>query len=161
MAEKLDILDMLERNSIPEPNSGCWLWLRGVAGGKNKYPVWGGKEREKKYPVRRQASHLALMVRGVVVPRGFDACHSCDNPFCVNPDHLFVGTRKANMLDAQAKGRLVGYGKREFCKQGHPLSGDNVRIDPKTGKRSCRICRLRWGRITDAKRRPRKLHANS
>lgn len=153
MAEELDIAGMLERNSIPEPNSGCWLWLRGVSGGRKNYPVWGQKEQ------RRQVSHLALLLRGIVVPRGYDACHSCDNPFCVNPDHLFVGTRTENMRDAQAKGRLVGYGKREFCKQGHPLSGDNVRIDPKTGKRSCCICRLRWGRITDAKRRHRRLRS--
>jgi hypothetical protein len=48
------------------------------------------------------------------------------------------------MRDAQAKGRLVGYGKREFCKQGHPLSEDNVRIDPKSKKRSCKICKRRW-----------------
>jgi hypothetical protein len=85
-----------------------------------------------------------------------DACHRCDNTFCVNYlDHLFAGTRTANMQDAKAKGRLVGYGKRELCKAGHPLSGDNVRVDPKTGKRKCRTCALRWGRITDAKRRAR------
>lgn len=150
MADELDIADMLERNSIPEPNSGCWLWLRGASGGKNKYPVWGQKEQ------RRQVSHLALKLRGIVVPAGYDACHSCDNPFCVNPDHLFVGTRTENMRDAQAKGRLVGYGKREFCKQGHPLSGDNLFIDLKRGKRRCRTCMLRWGREHDARRRPRK-----
>lgn len=132
---------ILEANSIPEPNSGCWLWLGMVANG---YPVWGQKRE------RRQATHLAIEV-----PKGLDACHRCDVTICVNPDHLFVGTRKANMQDARAKGRLVGYGKREFCKAGHPLSGDNVRTDPKSGKRSCRICKRRWGQITDAKRSPR------
>jgi hypothetical protein len=135
----MTLTEMLESNSIPEPNSGCWLWLRGVAGGRNgpSYPVWKWEGR------RRQ------------VPKGFDGCHSCDNTFCINPDHLFVGTRIVNMQDARAKGRLVGYGKREFCKQGHPLSGDNVHVDIKSGKRSCRICKRRWGRITDAKRSPR------
>lgn len=143
--------EMLDHNSVPEPNSGCWIWIRGTAGGKRGvYPVWKWEGQ------RRQASHLALLTKGVNVPKGFDACHTCDNTYCVNPDHLFVGTRKDNMRDAQAKKRLVGYRKREFCKAGHPLSGDNVKTDPRSGKRSCRICRRRWGRITDAKRRPRK-----
>lgn len=150
MATIEDISDMLERNTEWVMPTGCWVWQRGVSGGKYKYPVWGYKTN------RKQVSHLALLVRGIEVPKGFDACHSCDNPLCVNPDHLFVGTRKDNMQDARAKGRLVGYGKREFCKQGHPLSGDNVYINPTNGKRSCRACKLVWGRITDAKRRPRK-----
>lgn len=143
--------EMLARNSVPEPNSGCWIWMRGVAGGKrNAYPVWKWEGR------RRQASHLALQTKGINIPKGFDACHACDNTYCVNPDHLFVGTRKDNMHDAQTKKRLVGYGVREFCKQGHPLSGDNLYIDPGWGKRHCRICMRRWGREHDARRRPRK-----
>ena len=142
------LLDMIERNSMPEPNSGCWLWLRGVSA--RGYGVWKWQGK------LMQATHLALATREISVQAGFDACHTCDNTFCVNPDHLFVGTRKDNMRDAQAKGRLVGYGKRDVCKQGHLLSGDNVRINPKTGKRSCKICKIMWGRITDAKRRPRR-----
>jgi hypothetical protein len=120
-----------------------------VAGGKYKYPVWGQKSE------RRQVTRVVLAAKGVELTDDDDACHRCDVSLCVNPDHLFAGTRAVNMQDARAKGRLVGYGKREFCKQGHPLSGDNVRVDPKSGKRSCRICKRRWGRITDAKRSPR------
>jgi hypothetical protein len=148
----MTLTEMLESNSIPEPNSGCLLWLRGVAGGRNgpSYPVWKWEGR------RRQVSHLALEAKGVKVPKGFDACHRCDVTLCVNDGHLFVGTRKINMLDAQAKGRLVGYGKREVCKQGHPLSGDNVRVDAKSGKRKCRTCERRWNREHDAKRGPRR-----
>ena len=107
--------------------------MRGLAGGKV------GAYREGR---RRQVSHLALSTRGIEVPRGADACHRCDNPLCVNPDR----TRKINMQDAKAKGRLVGYGVRQFCKQG----GDNLYVNPSTGKRRCRMC----GRA----RRSRRAH---
>ena len=146
------IREIVEANSIPEPNSGCLIWLGMIAGGKyggKKYPVWGNKSE------RRQVTRLVLQAKGVDLADTDDACHRCDVTLCVNEDHLFAGSRKDNMQDARAKGRLVGYGKREFCKQGHPLSGENLRVDPKSGKRKCHFCSLQWGRITDAKRRPR------
>jgi hypothetical protein len=123
-----------------------------VAGGKyagKKYPVWGNKSE------RRQVTRLVLTAKGVDLKDTDDACHSCDVSLCVNENHLFAGTRKDNMQDASRKGRLVGYGKREFCKAGHPLSGENLYINPGSGKRRCRKCGRRWGRITDAKRSPR------
>lgn len=41
------------------------------------------------------------------IPKGMQVLHRCDNPPCVRPDHLFLGTQRDNMLDCQAKGRLV------------------------------------------------------
>lgn len=42
------------------------------------------------------------------VPKGLKVLHTCDNPPCCNPDHLFIGTQKDNMQDASEKGRLKG-----------------------------------------------------
>jgi hypothetical protein len=138
---------VIEANSIPEPNSGCWLWLRKAPGGYGYCKING-----KAVP----ATHVALMCTGIEVKAGMVACHTCDNTYCVNPDHLFVGTQSDNVLDAVKKGRWVGYGKRTTCKRGHPLSGENLYVDPKYAKHHCRTCRKMWGVIQDAKRRDRK-----
>ncbi len=52
-----------------------------------------------------RASHIALMLAGRPLPEGMHALHSCDNPPCVNPDHLAAGTRSQNMRDMVARGR--------------------------------------------------------
>jgi hypothetical protein len=142
MTTKPSIRELIEANSIPEPNSGCWLWLRGV--NSMGYPTWNWPEGTTL--VSRRALGLT--------DRRDEACHRCDNPLCVNyENHLFVGTRTDNMRDASAKGRLVGYGKRELCKNGHPLSGDNLYVDAKYSHRHCRECGRRRWRAYDARRK--------
>lgn len=51
------------------------------------------------------AHRLALALTGIAVPKGKDVCHRCDVRNCVNPDHLYVGTRKENMADCSDRGR--------------------------------------------------------
>lgn len=64
-------------------------------------------------------------------PDGFEACHSCDNPNCVNPDHIWVGTHKQNMEDATRKGRMKSfapYAGVTHCKNGHEFTEENTRV---------------------------------
>jgi hypothetical protein len=127
----MTLAEMLEANSIPEPNSGCLIWLRACT--RKGYPVVRRDGRNQ------YVSHLALEAKGIEVPKGFMACHRCDNTFCINDGHLFVGSAKDNTQDALKKGRLTLQRKKEFCIRGHPMSGDNLYIYAAHGRR-CRAC---------------------
>jgi hypothetical protein len=85
--------------SAPDPNSGCWIWLK--ARRWNGYGVI--RHQHKVWSAHRLVYEIA---NGASVPPNIDVCHKCDVPSCVNPDHLFVGTRGDNMRDCAKKGRI-------------------------------------------------------
>lgn len=84
---------------IPEPNSGCWLWL-----GSETNSGYGCVRHKGKNLKAHRASWL--LFRGPL-KRRLSVCHKCDNPPCVNPDHLFLGTHQENMRDMVRKGRTI------------------------------------------------------
>jgi hypothetical protein len=81
-----------------ERGSGCWNWTGTIEG----YGYGVLDHNWKRY----RAHVLALEFDGRPVPKGMVACHHCDNPRCVRPDHLYVGTVKDNAIDAKERGRL-------------------------------------------------------
>ncbi|MBY8918785.1 HNH endonuclease [Nitratireductor sp. L1-7-SE] len=94
-------LAYFEERSIPEPNSGCWIWL----GALHKRHGYGAV---RAYGSTTRAHRLCFEVTsGQKLPSSIDVCHTCDVRCCVNPDHLFMGTRTDNMQDCSAKGRIV------------------------------------------------------
>lgn len=86
---------------IPDMPSGdeCWEW-RGVKNNKG-YGFIGA-------PARVYAHRLSYEQFVGPIPEGLFVCHHCDNPGCVRPSHLFVGTQKDNMADCSRKGRTTG-----------------------------------------------------
>lgn len=87
----------IEAYSIPEPNSGCWLWLARVS--PNGY---GSTNVDGRDTGAHRASYLAF---NGPIPSGLHVLHRCDVPLCVNPDHLWLGTNADNVRDMVAKGR--------------------------------------------------------
>ena len=126
-----------EKNTIPEPMSGCLLWIGDHArAGYGRLRI-GGK--------RLYAHRLAWEMAHGPIPAGLSALHHCDNPACVNMEarHIFLGTQKDNVVDMIRKGRDRGasteHRTASKCKYGHAFGSLNVRIGV-GGRRHCVTC---------------------
>jgi hypothetical protein len=94
-----------ESKYIPEPNSGCWLWMGALL------PFGYGVLGAGGHTGTIRAHHAAWRIYRGDIPAGMWVLHKCDVPSCVNPDHLFLGTHQDNMRDCRQKGRST-YGDR-------------------------------------------------
>lgn len=76
--------------------SGCFIWL--AAKNRKGYGMYGSKKE-------KFAHRISFLFLNGEIPKGMLVCHTCDNPSCVNPKHLFLGTAKDNALDMVNKAR--------------------------------------------------------
>lgn len=76
---------------------GCWNWIAH----RNK----AGYGRITVMKKDCTAHRISWMLHHGEIPQGLFVCHHCDNPSCVNPEHLFLGTAKDNAIDRNLKGR--------------------------------------------------------
>jgi hypothetical protein len=87
---------------MPEPNTGCWLWLGSLLGNHRKVYNYGVFRAGRHHVFAHRLSYEKHIG---TIPTGLYVLHKCDVPSCVNPDHLFLGTHQDNMADATKKGR--------------------------------------------------------
>jgi HNH endonuclease len=92
----LNLLEKLEYCSRVAAN-GCHIWIQSVDRWGYGAAYWEGK--------RWIAHRLSWTAHNGPIPAGLLVLHRCDNPNCINPDHLWLGTNDDNMADMKAKGR--------------------------------------------------------
>ena len=118
-----------------EKTDSCWNWKASLKSG------YGGFQYNGHFVRAHRASwHM----HNGPIPEGIFICHKCDNPLCVNPEHLFLGTHRDNVLDAVSKGRF----KKKLpatCDKGHEYV-DGSYFKDKEGRRVCRECKRQRNR---------------
>jgi len=126
-------IKILKRIDLGE--NGCWIYSRGktTAG-------YGVLYHEEKQQLAHRLSYEAFIGP---IPEGMNICHRCDNPPCVNYNHLFAGTQKQNLKDMKEKGRNF-FSKRNHCPKGHIFDGENTIIY--RGYRICKTCKYESNR---------------
>jgi hypothetical protein len=120
------------------------FWVKVDKRGPDECWQWIGIRNEDGYgrPYLR-AHRVSWQIANGRDPGSLFVCHSCDNPSCVNPNHLWLGTNTVNLRDMVAKGRH-GNQRKTHCPSGHEYSPENTRHE-KRGRR-CLTCERSRGR---------------
>jgi HNH endonuclease len=86
------------------PDGDCWEWQgKRLHFGHGRFHFFSGYDSARKKEQR--AHRFSYMLHRGEIPKGLNVLHHCDNPPCVNPDHLFIGTNGDNNKDRARKGR--------------------------------------------------------
>jgi hypothetical protein len=117
----------------------CWEWRGALTKGYGQFGVGGGK--------LQYAHRFSWMLHNGEIPEGKCVLHKCDNPGCVNPDHLFLGSHADNMKDMASKGRsgcprrVITDEQRDWVMRMHRAGETNTKIAKSLGVGQPAICK--------------------
>lgn len=126
-------LENLMDNAIPEPNSGCFLWLGYLTDSGYGQVTWEGR--------KMNAHRVAYILSSGDQADGLEIDHLCRVRCCVNPTHLEAVPKITNIRRGEAgTAHAVRQRAKTHCPYGHPYSGENLFTRQVSGYRECRIC---------------------
>lgn len=129
----MDLMTRIVNGSIPEPNTGCWLWLgRVYRSRRHEYGTFS--LRNKRYSVHR----AAFEAKNGQVPPGQICRHTCDVSLCVNPDHIIAGTQADNVADMFARHRSHQQNDPTVGLRAADSANDTMRQEPQRRARGTR-----------------------
>jgi hypothetical protein len=127
-------IDRFEAKFIPEPMSGCWLWIGATdENGYGRFGDWQDGRTRMFLPHR-----ISYELHVGPIPDGLVLDHLCRTPSCVNPDHLDPVRQRVNVLRGNVGKKL----ERTHCSKGHEFTSENTAwVARGSGKsRRCRQC---------------------
>lgn len=99
----MSVQERIEKYTLPEPNSGCWLWIG--ACGSSGYPQLTVIDEVTGRP-KSVRLHRYVCEQTHGSQNDLYALHKCDVKVCLNPAHIYYGTQKENVSDAYARGKV-------------------------------------------------------
>lgn len=117
----------------------CWNWTSSNCRGYGTFGI-----KNKTYRANRIAYEFSTGIN----PKNLHVLHTCDNPACCNPNHLFLGTQQTNMLDMDEKGRRVNISMKGEDNPAHKLTRskvDEIRVNYNNGGISQRKLARKFG----------------
>ena len=134
LSDRLRLIGWEEVERIPELGA-CWEWKGARRNSRGGYGLI-------RIGRQRYAHRVAYEARNGAFDVSLSVLHHCDNPPCVNPDHLYVGTHDDNMRDVKVRGRHWNTNK-DSCPHGHEYTQKNTIYlgGKQEGGRRCRKCK--------------------
>lgn len=137
LSNKNGILRKLNKNTIKDSISNCWIW-NGTLNGPNGYGIIRLWKFSPKFYIHRLSAYIHLDY-DLESKLQINHKRECKNRMCWNPDHLYIGTQYENVQDKMATTVYTNQNTfKTHCKYGHEFTKENTRLYE--GERICKTC---------------------